>query len=970
MQYNNSGNCRFGNATLYDELSVAFTDGKMSHPLSFMCTDISDKWALTTLVAEEIYPQSTNNFTKWLSSPGYFTFDYPNKPYGVVGESAHSLIHAANLTFVAPQDNNFDIFEYRVTWVNVHKVYDTGTQSLVGNPPSTDSVVIYNLTNGQQYTFSIEARNKQGYGRASEATAVVDIVPGQFSRVAMNFTSDVAGTYTNVKLAFETANRVPGNGVVMVTLPEKFPRIDYASVLDAAVVVDAGSAQAGTTVTAVSRNITVYLSEAISKGSSVVLTLKNVRLMPTSIHTGRLPRLATGDVRAAPIDEASEAYHSSVRPFGVKIRPGSFAKAPRVTYASDAAGDVPEWVNISFRTYNEWPVDGALRVEFPPTFSNLSRWESSIVTPCCSSMVATVDGMHVYLRRNASSTLGTIAGQTEVVVMASGIELPPYSGHTGDFVSFRTETANASVVIDEASANEHANRLPAGLLVVPGDFTVRPRLNLSNTYAGERGTVDVSFETTNPLPADGRILVTLPGTFLDIPNPGATLTLRAVYPHGATADELVLYNHTDDLNVTLTRRGTATGAAAFPQHTFLSFSIGAVKNMPYQGSSGVVPMVRTELASGVPIDEASSGHYAHRRAPGTVITPGRFRSRPTVTLAKYLAGARTEMYLNVTVFNPIPVDGLINLMLPGGSAMDFTDVGSNANAEAYAMSGIDGSVALTFSRQATVSKWTSYGVFNTWNLTVTRGGDGTVTAQGSNISLRITGITNPEEVGTTADYPIVRTVLADGTTSIDEASFNYNSEGMAAGTAIEPGTIRQATFGSEFQVVGGVGYVDVKFEIDNPIPNNGLIFLQFPTNYTLPSECVAIDRNGSIDAATASWTVSTSTTKSHLNLTLQGDGSSSIPAESRIDVRFYGIFNPTTVDPAVVFPTIRTINGNRRTVDETSATFHSEYRPGTPAIRRGEHPASAHRQSLLEETNGQRKENWQPPYSPTLHTPL
>lgn len=586
----------------------------MSYPLNMRCTGVSNKSALTTLVAEEVYPQSTNNFTKWLSSPGYFTFDYPNKPYDIVGESAHTLLNAANLTFTAPNDNNYGIVEYRVTWTNVHKAYDTGTQSLLGTPPSTDSVVIYNLTNGQQYTFSIEARNKAGFGRASEASAAVDIVPGRFPQVAMNFTSDVAGTYTNVKLAFETANRVPSNGALMVTLPETFPKIEHASVLDTAVVVDGGSAQNGTSVTAMGRNVTVYLSQAIPAGSAVVLTLKDIRLMPTSIHTGRLPRLATGDVHEAPIDEVSEEYHPAVRPFGVKIRPGSFPDAPRFKFASNAAGDVPAWVNISFRTYNEWPTDGALRIEFPPTFGNHSRWKSNIVTPCCSSLETTVDGQHVYLKRDANSTLGTIAGQTEVVIMATGIELPPYSGHTGDFVSFQTETANQTL-IDETSADEHSNRLPAGLQVIPGNFKTAPRLNLTNVLAGEAGKIRVSFETTNPLPADGRIFVKLPGSFLEIVDANKTLALHAVYPDGGTASEAVVFNHTDDLNVTLTRRG----AESFPKHTSLWFVIKGVRNMHKQGNTGIAPIVRTELASGVPIDEASSGHYAHRRAPGTVI---------------------------------------------------------------------------------------------------------------------------------------------------------------------------------------------------------------------------------------------------------------------------------------------------------------------------------------------------------------
>ena len=86
-----------------------------------------------------------------------------------------------------------------------------------------------------------------------------------------------------------------------------------------------------------------------------------------------------------------------------------------------------------------------------------------------------------------------------------------------------------------------------------------------------------------------------------------------------------MFNHTDDLNVTLTRGG----AAAFPKHTSLWFLIKEVRNTHKQGNTGIAPIVRTELSSGVPIDEASGGHYAHRRAPGTVIFTPNPTSLPT-----------------------------------------------------------------------------------------------------------------------------------------------------------------------------------------------------------------------------------------------------------------------------------------------------------------------------------------------------
>ena len=81
------------------------------------------------------------------------------------------------------------------------------------------------MTNGQLYTMAIEAMNQAGYGLPSVDSAVVNIVPGRFASAFMNFTSITAGSQGNMELYFQTANRVPGNGVVMATLPEGMPGI-------------------------------------------------------------------------------------------------------------------------------------------------------------------------------------------------------------------------------------------------------------------------------------------------------------------------------------------------------------------------------------------------------------------------------------------------------------------------------------------------------------------------------------------------------------------------------------------------------------------------------------------------------------------------------------------------------------------------------------------------------------------------
>ena len=138
------------------------------------------------------------------------------------------------------------------------------------------------------------------------------------------------------------------------------------------------------------------------------------------------------------------------------------------------------------------------------------------------------------------------------------------------------------------------------------------------------------------------------------------------------------------LNVTLTRRGSSAGMKTAFRHSVISFTLRNVKNMPYAGYTGLAPLVRTERQSTAPIDEASFTYNPESMANGTVVVPGRFAHQASVSVGSNLAGAYTYFNVTLPLHNPLPVDGVIEMVLPGSQVfskspspnrtLDFTDV--------------------------------------------------------------------------------------------------------------------------------------------------------------------------------------------------------------------------------------------------------------------------------------------------------
>ena len=734
------------------------------------------------------------------------------------GSSPSSVVHAALINLTSPDNKNTELLEYYVTWNQVNLgangITISGTQRFFGSPPNTTNLRVLNLTNGQQYTFAVKARNKRGYGEMSPESAEVDIIPGRLFTSRMGITSDVAGVTVDVTLTFETTAMVPNSGSLQLKLPNSFPNVTSALSVDLTVVsvtaTETSYQNLAYSFWGRSVNVLLDATTGIPAASNMTLVLRNIQNPQISGYSGRLELLATLDWRGDPLDEASIRYNTEDRVPGRFIIPGNFSGQPQVDFSSNEAGDVAQ-TNITCVLANPLPPLGLFRINFPAGIANISRATVKMVEPDFEVLSVNATGQELVAQRRGFRQ-STLSDGSRVRLVIDGIVLPSFSVHLGHFESFRTENSNGTV-IDEASREYHEPVRPAGIFVIPGRFTSSPVVVFATQLAGARGDAEITFGLKNPLPGDGRIVIHFPETTADI----AKSEFTDLYRNISGSHVLLETVHTNVSNHTVTLSRPGTGPV-LRRYTSLYFVVRGVQNLQHEGQTGSFPVVRTKISGGAPIDEASKYYHTDNRAPTIEIFPGRFLSPPTLNPGSNLAGAETFVVLNFTNKNPIPGNGFIYLTLPGGSHMDFTSISSPVATPLFGISGI---VATEYNHRTGLQ---GGNLTNTWNISMQVSPNRIEEA--TNVSIKITGIKLPVEAGTTRRYPMMRTTLSDASTSVDETSLEFNSRDMIARSDIIPGRFYNASFTSETNVIGGFGYVDFRFVLDNPVPTLGSIIFE------------------------------------------------------------------------------------------------------------------------------------------------
>ena len=171
----------------------------------------------------------------------------------------------------------------------------------------------------------------------------------------------------------------------------------------------------------------------------------------------------------------------------------------------------------------------------------------------------------------------------------------------------------------------------------------------------------VSFTTANPIPANGKILITFGGGFTF--NSGAATTASSSSMNGTFAVGIV------GQIVTVTRSAGAAQNAGEAE----TITLTNIKNPVISGGTGVYTL-KTKTSGDVDIDQDLS-------VAADTITVGALTSA-NVQPASLVAGAGGSVTVSFTTANPIPVGGKIVLTFPAGFA--FSNGGATTATSATA----------------------------------------------------------------------------------------------------------------------------------------------------------------------------------------------------------------------------------------------------------------------------------------------
>ena len=168
--------------------------------------------------------------------------------------------------------------------------------------------------------------------------------------------------------------------------------------------------------------------------------------------------------------------------------------------------------------------------------------------------------------------------------------------------------------IDEATTG--SSTLPPAVTFTPSGFNVNPTLVPVSLVAGASTSLDVSFTTGNPWPANGKLIFEVPATFVSVLNSAATIA----QPSQVDGSFSVAATGTGPWTVTVTRTGDGAEVNA---NVAVGFRVTNIVNQKFEGPSGEFSLFKTTLNDGTTaIDESSAeGDAIGTKPPGVIFTP-------------------------------------------------------------------------------------------------------------------------------------------------------------------------------------------------------------------------------------------------------------------------------------------------------------------------------------------------------------
>lgn len=516
---------------------------------------------------------------------------------------------------------------------------------------------------------------------ASGTTSTTVTTPGVLTTLEVSPASTTVSAAGDLSVGFTTADMVPADGVIRITMPSGF--VLSGAGVNPAFPSSPSTNFDGTATLSVAGNDLVIArngdgTDSPSGAKRIVVT--GVVNPPTAGPTASFP-IATSTRAGDQIDTGTAP--------GITITAGAITGG-QVTPASlltAATGNV----GVAFTTADAIPANGRIVVTFPAGFNVAGASGATPGTGIDGTLAVTTSGQSVILTRSG----GTDAAAGGLDLTIAGITNPAYMGTTGTF-GIRTESGAAGFP-DIDSGTAPGVEIEANTTGGSAAFTSDVAGSLSDmTYTWTVGA--------NTIDADGKILITMPAGF-DLARVGAVTLGGIDGTHSTTVNA-----GAGTILVTRTAGTVASGT--------VSVTVRRILMPPVSGPTAAIAL-QTQTNGGVAEENVS--------AEGLLVEPSVLRlvsARPAASPAgSTAAGAVGDFVVAFTTSNPLPADGEVEIALP--EPMGVSDVGGAP----VAMTGIDGNAYVSFNATA-----------NT--VTVTRsGGSPTASAPGAK-SITLSGIRN------------------------------------------------------------------------------------------------------------------------------------------------------------------------------------------------------------------------------------
>ena len=344
------------------------------------------------------------------------------------------------------------------------------------------------------------------------------VLPAELPFADVLLSNARAGDVTTVNIQFTLANNLPADGGIRLDMPVGFT-IDAAN---AAVTSPFGVDGLFTVDNTVDGDNVFVIRRAGLGGvvfAGVTVTDLRVTLVTTAGVTGpTFFNVTTLTDEDTPIDQLLNLP-------GPVLTAGPLRDLT-ATLDVDEAG-AQSSLSLSFRLANAWPEDGVLTIDFPVGFGFNEGGATTVTSSDIPGLESTVtfSGSTMTLTRDGNEdTLPT--DSVISLLLVSNLRNPYVAGP----VSYTVTTLDAVL-------NDIDTETVAGNPIVPAPF-VGSAVFFEDEHTGAIGSLVVHWESTNPLPVDGRIELTFPAGFaVNAGGATAASSVTAQISGGFTVDD-------------------------------------------------------------------------------------------------------------------------------------------------------------------------------------------------------------------------------------------------------------------------------------------------------------------------------------------------------------------------------------------------------------------------------------------------